>query len=207
VTVLLTGFEPFGGETSNPSWDAVQLVAEHWDRPEELVTAELPVVFGEAERMLRALIAEHEPHLVLCVGQAGGNADLRLERVAVNLADARIPDNSGAHPMDEALDPHGPAAYLSELPLKAALARLTDAGIPASVSLSAGTFVCNAVLYALLASGVRGGFVHVPYAPGQIAAADAPTMEVAQTARGIRVALDTYAGRISRVGTYEASLD
>ena len=135
-------------------------------------TLRLPVAFGEALRVLHEGLASHAPTLVVALGQAGGRAALSIERVAINVDDARIPDNARAQPIDAPIVPGGPAAYFSTLPIKAIVAALHERGVPASVSQTAGTFVCNHVFYGLLhaldGSGVRSGFVHVPYLPGQV---------------------------------------
>jgi pyroglutamyl-peptidase len=166
-TVLLTGFEPFDGADRNPSIEAVRLVERAWDRAEVLVAQELPVAYGRAGALVEQLMTEHEPAVVLGVGLAAGRARIGLERLAVNLCDARIPDNDGAQPAGEPVVTGGPTAVLTTVPVKSALQRLLDAGIEAEVSMTAGTYVCNAVFYraALLAAvrgDVRAGFVHVP---------------------------------------------
>ena len=192
--VLLTGFEPFAGETLNPSWQAVsglqdELIAGH------LVQARcLPVEFGASLVALRRHLRTLRPALVLCVGQAGGRAALSLERVAINVDDARIPDNAGAQPVDTPVVARSPAAYFTDLPIKAMLAALREADIPAEVSQSAGTFVCNHVFYGLMHAlrrrKVRGGFVHVPYTPEQAARhPGAPGMDIATVQAGLRLAL------------------
>jgi pyroglutamyl-peptidase len=201
TSVLLTGFEPFDGETVNPSWQAVRAVADHPPQGIELTAAQLPCVFGDALDALRAAIAETCPDVVLCVGQAGGRPDLTVERVAVNIEDARIPDNAGARPIDEPVVPGGPAAYFATLPVKACVAAVREAGLPASVSQTAGTFVCNHVFYGLMhlaateRPGLRGGFVHVPYAPGQVTDRALPSLPVAAVAEGLRVIAVTAARR------------
>jgi pyroglutamyl-peptidase len=132
VRALLTGFEPFGGDAVNESWEAVRTLAARWAGDDDLVTACLPVTFAGATAALRRLVDAHTPDVVVCAGLAAGAAAVRLERVAVNVADARIPDNAGAQPVDEPVVAGGPVGYFSTLPLKAALAALRDAGIPAS---------------------------------------------------------------------------
>lgn len=172
--ILLTGFEPFGGETTNPSWTAARGAAALLEAEgHDVAAVELPCVFGDAIDALHAALAEHRPDLVVCAGQAGGRSGISLERVAINCDDARIPDNAGNAPVDEPVVPGGPAAYFSTLPVKAALAALGAAGIPAEVSQSAGTYVCNHVFYGLMHAlgptpAVRGGFVHVPFGPDQV---------------------------------------
>ncbi|KTR94805.1 peptidase C15 [Microbacterium testaceum] len=167
TTVLLTGFEPFAGDATNPSGDAVRAVEERWTGTERLIVEVLPVAFDAAAARVRQLLAEHRPDVVIATGLAGGRAQVTPERVAINLADARIPDNDGAQPVDRPVVEGGQAAYFATLPVKAIAAALSDAGIPAAVSHSAGTFVCNHVMYTALdaaAPGVRAGFVHVPSA-------------------------------------------
>jgi pyroglutamyl-peptidase len=194
-TVLLTGFEPFGGEAGNPSWDAVLALDGARIAGHRVVTRCLPVAFGSSLAALAEAIDQSQPALVLCVGQAGGRAQLSLERIAINVDDARIADNAGARPIDEPVVADGPAAYFSDLPIKAMLAALRDAGIPAEVSQTAGTYVCNHVFYGLMhalrdAAGVRGGFIHIPFSTGQAAChPGAPSLPVATVSEGLRLAL------------------
>lgn len=192
--ILLTGFEPFGGARQNPS----QLVAEALDGQRvaghRVVAARLPTVFGQSLQVLEALLRAHRPALTLCLGQAGGRGALSLERVGINLNDARIPDNAGQQPIDTPVVPGGPAAYFTNLPVKAMLRALQHAGVPCEVSQTAGTFVCNHVLYGLMhllqaqglgAPGARGGFVHVPWMRGQ----GHPHLELREMVRGLHAAL------------------
>ncbi|MFF1483480.1 pyroglutamyl-peptidase I [Streptomyces sp. NPDC058319] len=207
--VLVTGFAPFGGEQVNPSWQAASLLAAEPPAGLTVTAAELPCVFGAALDALRDAVRASAPDLVVCLGQAGGRPAVTVERVAVNIDDARIPDNAGAQPVDEPVIPGGPAAYFSTLPVKACVAALRTAGVPAAVSNTAGTFVCNHVAYGLghlLATefpGVRGGFVHVPWAPEQVTDGSAPALEPATVARGLRALLaaaaSTPAGQDLRV--------
>ena len=188
VTVLLTGFEPFGGETVNPSWVAVQAVAREWSGPEQIIPVQLPVVFDDS---IDRAIAEHSPDLVISVGQAGGFATIELERVAINVQDARIPDNSGAQPIDEPVVADGPAAHFSSLPIKAAVAAVQAAGIPASVSQSAGTYTCNHVFYRLRHLGQHGGFVHVPFSTEQLDGRDVVSLPQSQITEAVRIVVRT----------------
>lgn len=197
-TVLLTGFEPFGGESENPSREIVRALDGAMIAGHRVVAATLPTEFARAPAELDALIRRHRPQLVLALGQAGGSAGISLERVAINLTDARIPDNTGAQPIDVPVVAGAPKAYFSTLPLKAMLHALQAANIPAALSHSAGTFVCNHVFYALahrLARGrrkVRGGFVHVPYLPEQAAHhSGAPSLPLATMVEAIRLCLET----------------
>lgn len=179
--VLVTGFEPFGGEDDNPSWRIAQALHGRTLGGEPVRAVRLPCVFGAALAALdSALDTAFEgaaPRLVLCLGQAAGRAEFSVERVALNVDDARIPDNAGASPVDEPVVPGGPVAYFSTLPVKAIVAALREAGLPAAVSQTAGTFVCNHVFYGLMhrlatrpaLRATRGGFAHVPLLPAQAA--------------------------------------
>lgn len=194
MTLLLTGFAPFGGEALNPSWEAVRRLDGERLGDLPVVAAQLPTEFGAALRVLDELLERHRPTLVVAVGQAGGRAELSLERIAINVDDARIPDNAGRQPIDEPVVAGGPAAYFSTLPIKAMTRALRDAGIPAAVSQTAGTFVCNHVFYGLLhrlqGTGVRGGFIHIPYLPTQAAAQPgAPSMALETLIAGLRLAI------------------
>ncbi|MBL1096822.1 pyroglutamyl-peptidase I [Streptomyces coffeae] len=197
--VLLTGFEPFGGEEVNPSWEAVSLVAAAPPPGLDLITARLSCVFGTALEELAAAVEAADPDLVLCVGQAGGRSRITVERVAINVDDARIPDNAGQQPIDEPVVAGGPAAYFAPLPVKACVAAVRAAGIPAALSQTAGTFVCNHVFYGLAhliatrRPAMRGGFVHLPYAPGQVVDRDQPSLPVATAAEALRVLVTTGA--------------
>ncbi|HET7126052.1 MAG TPA: pyroglutamyl-peptidase I [Lysobacter sp.] len=168
-TLLLTGFDPFDRAKSNPSWDGASALDGRIVGGHRIVARQLPTEFDASLRALRTAIRETEPALVVCLGLAGGRAGLSLERVAINVDDARIPDNAGAQPVDAKIVVRGPAAYFSTLPIKAMLAALQKHGIPAQVSQTAGTYVCNHVFYGLMHAlrrkpGVRGGFIHVPNA-------------------------------------------
>lgn len=193
-TVLLTGFEPFGGDGANPSSEAVHLMAERWQGPDELVTAVLPVTFAGAAERLRALIAEHRPDVVIGAGLAGGRAAIGVERVAVNLIDARIPDNDGAQPVDVPSVDGAPTARFATLPVKAIAAAITATGIPAEVSYSAGTFVCNHVFFTALdtaPAGTRAGFVHVPWSTEHAPSTDAATLPLGDIVRALEIVVRT----------------
>ena len=196
--ILVTGFEPFGGESVNPSWEIARAL-DGWHCEGHVVHAvRLSCVFGDALRELDAALAEQRPALVVCIGQAGGRAEISVERVAINVDDARIPDNLGRQPVDAAIEADGPAAYFSTLPIKAMARDVRAAGVAAAVSNTAGTFVCNHVFYALMhrlaGTPTRGGFVHVPYTPEQVGARkDVPTMALADQVAGLREALRSAA--------------
>lgn len=191
--VLITGFEPFGGEAVNPSWEVVRQLDGITIAGEPVVALQLPCVFGEALTVLNVALAAQQPRLTIAVGQAGGRVDITVERVAINVDDARIPDNKGQQPIDEPIVAGGPAAWFSSLPVKAIVAALREQGIPASVSQTAGTFVCNHVMYGLLdalqgKAGTKGGFIHIPYLPEQAAAHPG---EASMAVGTVRAALET----------------
>ena len=188
--ILLTGFEPFGGEPVNPSWEIARALDGWACEGRRVHAVQLPCVFGDALRQLDEALAAHRPALVVCLGLAGGRTEISVERVAINVDDARIPDNRGRQPIDAPVEPDGPAAYFSTLPIKAIARDARAAGIAASVSNTAGTFVCNHVFYALMhrlatrpeLAHARGGFIHVPHATD---------MALADQVAGIRLALRT----------------
>ena len=196
-TVLITGFEPFGGEQINPSWEVVSQLDNAILGGCRVVARQLPCVFGESLAVLNAAIDALSPSVVLAVGQAGGRTDITVERVAINVDDARIPDNRGNQPVDVPVIPNGPAAWFSTLPIKAMVSAIREAGIPASVSQTAGTFVCNHVMYGLLhklssMADVKGGFIHIPYLPQQAAAhPGAPSMAADTVRRALETAIIT----------------
>lgn len=195
-TVLLTGFEPFDQDTLNPSWEAVRrLDGSLAGDNVRIVARQLPCVFAQAPARLLQLLDEHQPVLVIAVGLAQGRSDLSIERVAINLNDARIADNLGDQPIDTPVIPGAPAAYFSTLPIKAVVRALRDAGIPASVSQTAGTFVCNQVFYclqhSLAGSSVRSGFIHIPLLPEQAAhnAQGQPSLALDLLVEGLHIAV------------------
>lgn len=201
-TILLTGFEPFGGETVNPSWEAVRRL-DGWAGPGfRVVAGLLPCEFGAAREALQALIEQHRPQCLIAVGQAGKRAEISVERIAINVDDARIPDNAGGKPIDEPVVEGGPAAYFSTLPIKAIVHRLREAGIPAAVSQTAGTFVCNHVFYAAMheaaqrGEGLRAGFIHIPYLPEQAAHHDgAASLALDLVVQALRLAVQESLSR------------
>ena len=207
--ILLTGFEPFGGEPVNPSWQVAQALDGELIGGARVQALQLPCVFGASLRVLDAALAGPQPALVLALGQAGGRCDFSLERVAINVDDARIADNLGAQPIDVPVCAGGPAAWFSTLPIKAIVAALHEAGLPASVSQSAGTFVCNHVFYGLMQRldsmpGVRGGFMHLPLLPEQAARAPGEaSLPLATMVAGVRIVLDAalrHPADLRRVG-------
>ena len=194
MQILLTGFEPFGGESINPSYEALTALPDRMEGI-SLIKAILPVSFARSGPALETLLADYHPDMVLCVGQAGGYAGITLERVAINLRDATMPDNDGLQPVDEPVVSGGPAAYFSTLPVKTMASVLKENGIPASVSYSAGTYVCNNVMYTLLHLiqtrnlPIQGGFLHVPFSMEQAAdkSPNTPSMALSQMTRALEL--------------------
>lgn len=196
--VLITGFEPFGGEAVNPALKAIECLEGMEVAGCRIVTHPLPVVKGKSIASLLEKIKEVQPELVIAVGQAGGSSELSLERVAINIDDFRIPDNEGQQPIDEPVVAGGPAAYWSTLPIKTMLKVLRSEGIPVKISNSAGTYVCNHVFYglmhALAQEGAirRGGFIHIPYLPEQAARLSGqPSVALETVVKGLKLAVAT----------------
>lgn len=198
--VLVTGFEPFEQDTVNPSWEVARALHGWTCEGAEVHAVQIPCVFGRAIERLDQALADVRPTLVVGLGLAGGRMEWTPERVAINVDDARIPDNAGGRPIDAPVVAGGPVGYFSTLPIKAIVHALRDAGVPASVSQTAGTFVCNHVFYALMhrlatvpaLAGARGGFVHVPLLPEQAAHRPGqPSMALSTQVEALRVLLRT----------------
>lgn len=189
MKLLLTAFDPFGGGTINPALEAVKLVGVV--AGVDIIKLEVPTVFGTSVDTVISAIEKHLPDAVLCVGQAGGRTGLTPERVAINIDDARIPDNEGHQPVDRPIAAEGPAAYFSTLPVKAMTAAIRQAGLPSDLSNTAGTFVCNHLMYGVLHHlakhhpAIRSGFLHVPFLPQQ----GSPSLPLEDIARGIEAAI------------------
>ncbi len=172
MKVLITGFDPFGGESVNPAYEAVKLLPDTIAGA-QIIKLEIPTVFSKSGPAVEAGIQEHQPDIVINVGQAGGRSCVTIEKVAINLADARIPDNAGEQPVDEVLQKDGENAYFATIPVKAIVQNVRDHGIPCHVSYTAGTYVCNCVMYNVLYMAakkypnIRAGFIHVPFAAEQ----------------------------------------
>ncbi|WP_082355618.1 pyroglutamyl-peptidase I [Pseudoalteromonas porphyrae] len=171
--VIITGFEPFGGESINPSWQAVNKLGDDLIAKHRVIALELPCEFDRSLDVLYKAIEQHHPVLVLCVGQAGGRSEISIERIAINIDDARIADNANTQPIDKPVIEDAPAAYFTNFPIKRMLVDLQKSHIPAAISNSAGTYVCNHVMYGLLhyiaeyEPQLKGGFIHIPYLPSQ----------------------------------------
>lgn len=208
MKLLLTAFDPFGGASVNPAQEAVKLVADRIGDV-EVIKLEVPTIFRKSIAAVTAALDAVHPDAVLCIGQAGGRYGLTPERVAINMDDASIPDNEGNQPMDAPIAEDGAPAYFSTLPIKAMVAAIREAGLPASVSNTAGTFVCNHLMYGVLHTlatqypGIRGGFMHVPFIPSQTLQHPAPSMNQQDIARGIEAAI----GAIARFDTDIAAME
>lgn len=200
MKVLLTAFDPFGGEPINPALEAVKLVSDKVGDV-DVIKLEVPTVFGKSIDTVAAAMEKEKPDAVLCIGQAGGRYDLTPERVAINQDDARIKDNEGNQPIDTPIFRDGAPAYFATLPIKAMVQAIRAAGVPSSVSNSAGTFVCNHLMYGVLYTiakkypGMKGGFMHVPFVPSQVVnrPTPAPCLNMADIAKGIEAAITAIA--------------
>ena len=213
MKLLLTAFDPFGGERINPALEAVKQMPDQIGGV-QILKLEVPTVFGKSIETVAAAIRRERPDAVLCIGQAGGRRALTPERVAINIDDARIPDNEGNQPIDRPIVADGPAAYFSTLPVKAMVQAMREAGVPAELSNSAGTFVCNHLLYGVLHilvreyPGVRGGFLHVPFIPEQAAArpSPVPSLPLEEIVRGLEAAVRAIEANPADIRAAEGSL-
>ena len=195
MKVLITGFDPFGGEKINPAWEAVNALPNEVDGV-EVIKVQIPTVFKKSAQKLFEAIESVKPDAVICVGQAGGRFDFNVERIAINVDDARIPDNEGKQPIDVKIFEDGENAYFATLPIKAMVEEAKKAGVPASVSNTAGTFVFNHIMYSLLyyinknMLNIRGGFIHVPYISQQvIGKKNTPYMELTTATKGLEASI------------------
>ena len=196
MKLLLTAFDPFGGDAINPALEAVKLVADKIGRF-DIVKLEVPTVFRKSIDTVAKAIEEEKPDVVLCIGQAGGRFEITPERVAINVDDARIKDNEGNQPIDTKILEDGENAYFTTLPIKAMVEAIREANLPAAVSNTAGTFVCNHLMYGVLYTlakkypHIKGGFTHVPFIPAQVARRTpvAPYMALEDIKRGLEAAI------------------
>lgn len=196
MKILVTGFDPFGGESTNPALEAVKKL------PETILDAviirlEIPTVFKKSAEVVKEAMIKHQPDVVVNIGQAGGRFSVTPERVAINVDDARIPDNEGNQPIDEVIQPTGQAAYFTQLPVKAMVQRMKDAGFPGSVSNTAGTFVCNHIMYQVQYlidtqfPNVKAGFIHVPFITAQVVdKPNQPSMSLDDIVQSLEKALE-----------------
>lgn len=195
MKILITGFDPFGGETINPAWEAVKAIRDEIAGA-QIIKMQIPTVVNKSIEKIHKKMVEIHPDIVISVGQAGGRFGVTPERVAINITDARIPDNEGNQPIDAPIFEDGDAAYFSNLPVKAMVQAIKDAGYPSVLSNSAGTYICNHVMYGILYyikkefPGARGGFIHVPYAASQVVdKPGTPSMSIADIAASLEAAI------------------
>ena len=195
MKVLITGFDPFGGEKINPAWEAEKALPDNIDGI-EVVKLQIPTVFKKSAKKLFENIDSVKPDVVICVGQAGGRYEFSVERVAINVDDGRIPDNDGYQPVDSPVFEDGENAYFSTLPIKAIVEEVKKVGIPSAVSNTAGTYVCNHIMYSLLYYlnknnlNIKGGFIHVPFIPEQvIEKKNTPYMELTRITKALEISI------------------
>lgn len=195
MKVLITGFDPFGGESINPALEAVKKLPETISGA-QIIKLEIPTVFRKSLEKIEENIIKHNPNIIISVGQAGGRFGVTPERVAINIDDARIPDNEKNQPLDLKIFEDGENAYFTNLPIKAMVEEMKNAGIPGSVSNTAGTFVCNHVMYGVLYlinkkyPNMKGGFIHVPYIPSQVLdKANSPSMSIDDISKGLELCI------------------
>ncbi|MCR1950479.1 pyroglutamyl-peptidase I [Clostridium sp. DSM 100503] len=207
MKILITGFDPFGGENINPALEAVKKLPDTI-LDNEIIKLEIPTVFRKSLETIEENIIKHNPDVVISVGQAGGRFGVTPERVAINIDDARIKDNEDNQPIDISIFEDGEAAYFSNLPIKSMVKEMVDNGIPASVSNTAGTFVCNHVMYGILYlidkkyPNIRGGFIHVPYIPAQVTTKpNMPSMSIEDISKGLEFSIKAIIENSSDIKT------
>lgn len=195
MKLLITGFDPFGGEQTNPAIEAVKRLPAAIAGA-TVVPLEIPTVFGTCAEVVRQAIITEQPDVVLSVGQAGGRSALTPELIAINLDDGRIPDNAGFQPVDQPIQPNGPAAYFTQLPVKAMARAIRQAGLPSHVSTTAGTYVCNHIMYevqhlrATEFPQLQAGFIHIPFLPEQVVQrSGVPSLSLTDDVRGLTAAI------------------
>ncbi|MGX7196405.1 pyroglutamyl-peptidase I [Enterococcus olivae] len=195
MKILVTGFDPFAGEKINPAWEAVKLLPAQIQGA-EIIKQEVPTVFGRSAEVTNQAILEYLPDVVLAIGQAGGRSAITPERIAINIDDARIPDNEGNQPIDTPIQKEGQAAYFTQLPVKAMVQAIKDIGLPATLSNTAGTFVCNHLMYQVQYliekefPKMKGGFIHVPFASPQVIDTDQFSLQLSEITAGLTKAIE-----------------
>lgn len=195
MKILVTGFDPFGGEPINPAIESVKRLPKEIEGA-QIISLEIPTVIHKSLQVIQEAVKKYEPDMVLSIGQAGGRSDITVERIGINIDDCRIQDNEGNQPIDEPIVKGGPAAYFVNLPIKAMVEEIRKAGIPASVSNTAGTFVCNHVTYGVRhmleveGKGRKSGFIHIPYLPKQVVNKPGqPSMSLDDIVKGLTAAI------------------
>ncbi|MGB4590295.1 MAG: pyroglutamyl-peptidase I [Clostridiaceae bacterium] len=214
MKILITAFDPFGGDLINPALEAVKLMKEEISGA-QIIKLEVPTVFNKCIDKVVEAIHKEKPDVVLNVGQAGGRFEVTPERVAINIDDARIKDNEGKQPIDKPIYEDGEPAYFATLPVKAMVKEIKAAGLPSSLSNSAGTFVCNHLMYGTLYNvskidkNIKAGFIHVPFIPEQVAIrpAPAPSMSIADIARALEAAVKAIVENEHDIGTVEGKIE
>ena len=196
MKILVTGFDPFGGDKINPAIESVKLLPDEIAGA-QIIKLEIPTIWHQSLKVIDEAIAKYDPDVVLSIGQAGGRTAITVERIGINIDDCRIPDNAGQQIIDEPVFEDGPTAYFSNLPIKAMVARICEKNIPAAVSNTAGTFVCNHVLYGVRYiietkyPGKRSGFIHIPFLPEQvIERANTASMSLSTIVEGLCAAIE-----------------
>lgn len=205
MKILVTGFDPFGGEKINPAIESVKALPEVINGA-EIIKLEIPTVYRKSVEKIEKAVEEHNPDVILAIGQAGGRFDITVERIAMNIDDYRIKDNEGNQPIDEPIQKDGDTAYFASLPIKAMVKAIQDEKIPASISNTAGSFVCNHVMYGILYMidkkfpGKRGGFVHIPFLPEQVVdKKNMPSMPKDMIVRGLTAAISAIVDNSSDI--------
>lgn len=205
MKILVTGFDPFGKETINPAIEAVKRLEDEIAGA-HIIKLEIPTIAHTSLKVIEKAIAEYEPDMVLSIGQAGGRSDITVERIGINIDDYRIQDNAGNQPVDEKIFEDGPAAYFVNLPIKAMVKSMREAGIPASISNTAGTFVCNHVTYGVRyllekrGKGQKSGFIHIPYLPSQVIDKPGqPSMALECIVKGLTAAITAMVNHVEDV--------
>lgn len=196
MKILVTGFDPFGGDQTNPAIEAVKRLPDEI-KGAKIIKLEIPTVFGKSAEVVEAAMEKENPDYVVHIGQAGGRYGITPERVAINIDDARIHDNEGNQPIDQVIQPNGENAYFSQLPIKAMVTYMKKIGLPASVSNTAGTFVCNHIMYQSLHlthtkfPNTKAGFIHVPFLPEQVVdRPETPSMSLDDIVKGLTAAIE-----------------
>lgn len=208
MKILVTGFQPFGGEKINPAYEAVKALPKEIEGA-DIITIEVPVEFENCINVVDEAILSHKPDAVLCIGQAGGRSSISIEKVAINLREARIADNAGHQPVDETIREDGQTAYFATIPVKAMVENVRKKGIPSHLSYTAGTYVCNDLMYLLLYTlekkypNVKGGFIHVPFDTAQVT--NKPngmaSMPIATISKGLEAAIEAIIKNESDIST------
>lgn len=201
MKILVTGFDPFGGDKINPAIEAVKQLPNKI-RGAEIVKLEIPTVFYKSAEVVKKAIKEYKPDYVLSIGQAGGRSALTPERVAININDGRIPDNEGYQPLGEPIQKDGETAYFTQLPIKAMVKAIREVGIPAEVSNTAGTYVCNHIMYQVQYMrnkefpNIKAGFIHIPFLPEQVVNRPSmPSMSLDDIVKGLTAAIGAIVKR------------